>query len=54
MSSLSELAAQSFSMEELSQRMRDHDDPAVRVLAEKVLTALDRQDISDLAEHEES
>lgn len=45
MSNISELAAKSFSLEELANRLRDHNEPAVRILAEKVITAIDRREI---------
>lgn len=47
MSGISELAAKSFSLEELANRLRDHDEPAVRVLAEKTIAAIDRRELAE-------
>jgi hypothetical protein len=38
---ITELMAKSFSLEELAQRLRDHDEAAVRVLAERALEEID-------------
>jgi hypothetical protein len=38
---LSELTAKNLSLEELAQRLRDHDEPAVRVFAERVIESIE-------------
>ena len=46
MSPISELTAKNLSLEELALRLRDHDDVAVRLLADKVIAAIDRAELS--------
>lgn len=47
MSPVNELQAKSLTLEELAMRMRDHDEPAVRVFAERVLESLDELEAAD-------
>lgn len=44
MTALSELMAKSLSLEELATRLRDHDEPAVRIFAERVIREIDDRD----------
>jgi hypothetical protein len=53
MSDISELMAKSFSIEELANRLRDHGEPAVRILAEKVISAIDRQELRESEDGDE-
>ena len=53
MSALPELTAKSLSLDELASRLRDHDEPAIRIFAERVINALDRAEISEGQEGEE-
>lgn len=47
MSPVNELQAKSLTLEELAERMRDHDEPAVRVFAERVLESLDELEVAE-------
>ena len=41
---MTELMAKSLSLEELAMRLRDHDEPGVRVFAERVIKQIDERD----------
>lgn len=47
MNQITEIMARSLSLEELAQRLRDHDDPAIRVFAEKVIAGLDGIELAE-------
>lgn len=44
MTAITELMAKSLSLEELATRLRDHAEPAVRILAERVIREIDDAD----------
>lgn len=44
MNQLTELMAKSLSLEELAMRLRDHDEPAVRLFAERVLKQIEESE----------
>lgn len=50
MMQISELLAKSLSLEELASRLRDHDEPAVRMLAERVIKAIDDRELEEFVE----
>lgn len=47
---VNELTAKNLSLDELATRLRDHDDPAVRVFAERVIEAIDYQALTEESE----
>lgn len=47
---MNELTAENLSLEELAERMQDHQEPAVRIFARRVLKALDDEELLEFIE----